>query len=189
MSDWQEERRRRDRARRDEVMRLPLLQVRRHGVIAGHDGDVLVCASVGPTGEVVAVWTTPEDQEAATSTTVSAAGASFPDPGAPRPVAARITVHSPELTAVTRIEDLTLAHITVQPMPGGRFLVAGARYRWRPDGPDRNAVLYDTDGQIVSEHVLGDGIAHVLATSTGEVWGGYFDEGIYGWGRIRAELQ
>ena len=186
MSDWQEERRRRDRARRDEVRSLPLLPVRRHGVIADHDGDVLVCASVGPANEVVAVWTTPEELEAVTSTTVSAAGASFPDPGAPRPVAARITVHSPELTAVTRIADLALAHITVQPMPGGRFLVAGARCRWRPDGPDRNAVLYDADGQIVSEHVLGDGIAHVLATSTGQVWAGYFDEGIYGnygWGR------
>jgi hypothetical protein len=46
-------------------------------------------------------------------------------------------------------------------------------------------VLYDADGQVVSEHVLGDGIAHVLATSTGQVWVGYFDEGIYGnygWG-------
>ena len=125
-----------------------------------------------------------------TSTTISAAGASFPDPGAARPVAARITVHTPELAAVTRIADLALAHITVQPMPGGRFLVAGARCRWRPDGPDRNAVTYDSDGQVVSEHVLGDGIAHVLATSTGQVWVGYFDEGIYGnygWGRADSQ--
>jgi hypothetical protein len=27
------------------------------------------------------------------------------------------------------------------------------------------------DGQVVSEHVLGDGIGHVLATSTGQVAG------------------
>jgi hypothetical protein len=141
MSDWHDERRRRDQARRDEVMSLPVLPVRRHGVLDGPGGDVLVCASVGPAGEVVAVWTTPEALEAVTSATVSAAGASFPDPGSARPVAARITVHAPELTAVTPIQDLALAHITVQPMPGGRFLVAGARCRWRPDGPDRNAVL------------------------------------------------
>jgi hypothetical protein len=57
---------------------------------------------------VVAVWTTPEGREAVTSTTVSAAGVSFPDPGAARPVAARITVHTPDLAAVTRIEDLYL---------------------------------------------------------------------------------
>ena len=105
-------------------------------------------------------------------------------------MAARITVHTPELASVTRIADLALAHITVQPMPDGRFLVAGARCRWRRDGPDRNAVLYDADGQVVSEHVLGDGIGHVLATSTGQVWVGYFDEGIYGnygWGRADSE--
>ena len=137
-----------------------------HGKPPTRDGDVLACASVGPAGDVVAVWTTPEAREAVTSTSVSAAGTSFPDPAAARPVAARITVHTPDLAAVMRIADLTLARITVQPMPGGRFLVAGARCRWRPDGPDCNAVLYDADGQVVSEHVLGDGIGHVLATST-----------------------
>jgi hypothetical protein len=135
MSDWQEERRRRGRARRDEVIRLPVLRVRRHGVIDGHDGDVLICASVGPPGEVVAVWTTPQDREAVTSATVSAGGASFPDPGAARPVAARITVHTPDLAAVTQIQDLALAHVTVQPMPGDRFLLVGARCRWQPEGP------------------------------------------------------
>ena len=171
-------------------MSLPVLRVRHHGVIGGRDGDVLVCASVGPAGEVVAVWTAPEGLEAVTSTTVSAAGACFPDPAAARPVAARITVHTPELAAVTPIADLALAHITVQPMPGGRFLVAGARCRWRRDGPDRNGVLYDTDGQVVAEGVLGDGIGHVLATSDGQVWIGYFDEGIYGnygWGQAGTE--
>ena len=167
-------------------MSLPVLRVRHHGVIGGRDGDVLVCASVGPAGEVVAVWTTPEGLGAVTSTTVSAAGACFPDPAAARPVQARITVHTPELAAVTRIADLALAHITVQPIPGGMFLVAGARCRWRRDGPDRNGVLYDADGQVVCERVLGDDIGHVLATSDGHVWVGYFDEGIYGnygWGQ------
>ena len=123
---------------------------------------------------------------AVTAATVSAAGACFPDPAAARPVAARITVHTPELAAITPIAGLALAHITVQPMPGARFLIAGARCRWRRDGPDRNGVLYDTDGQVVAEGVLGDGIGHVLATSDGQVWIAYFDEGIYGnygWGQ------
>ena len=171
-------------------MSLPLLQVRHHGVIGGRDGDVLVCTSVGPAGEVAAVWAAPDGLEAVTSATVSAAGACFPDPAAARPVAARITVHTPELAAITPIADLALAHITVQPMPGGKFLVAGARCRWRRDGPDRNGVLYDTDGQVVAEGVLGDGIGHVLATSDGQVWIGYFDEGIYGnygWGQADTE--
>ena len=99
-------------------------------------------------------------------------------------------MHAPGLAAVTPIADLTLAHISVQPMPGDKFLAAGARCRWRRDGPDRNGVLYDADGQVVSESVLGDGIRHVLATSNGQVWIGYFDEGIYGnygWGRAGTE--
>ncbi len=171
-------------------MGLPVLRVRHYGVIGGRDGDVLVCASVGPAGEVVAVWTAPDALGAVTSATVSAAGACFPDPATDRPVAARITVHTPELAAVTPIVDLMLAHITVQPMPGGRFLVAGARCRWRRDGPDRNGVLYDAGGQVVAERVLGDGIGHVLATRDGQVWIGYFDEGIYGnygWGQAATE--
>ena len=145
----------------------------------------MVCASTGPGGEAVAVWTAADDVSAVTSRTVSPAGASFPDPGTAGPVPARITVHDPGLVAVTPIE-LTLGHITVQPMPGDRFLVAGARCRWHRDGPDPNAVLYDEHGHVISRHVLGDGIAHLLAASTGEVWAGYFDEGIfgnYGWGR------
>jgi hypothetical protein len=85
------------------VLSLPVLPVRRHGVIDGPDGDVLACASVGSAGETVAVRATPEALEAVTSTTVSAAGASFPDPAAARPVAARITVHTPDLAAVTPV--------------------------------------------------------------------------------------
>src|ERR1700719_3323833 len=103
MNDWREQQRNRDRVRREEVMSLPVLRVRRHGVIGGRDGDVLVCASVGPAGEVGAEWTAPESLEAVPSTTVSAAGARFPDPAAAWPVAARITVHTPELAAVTPI--------------------------------------------------------------------------------------
>jgi hypothetical protein len=56
--------------------------------------------------------------------------------------------------------------------------------------PGPNAVRYDADGQVVSEHVLGDGIGHALADSAGQVWVGYFDEGIYGnygWGRADSE--
>ncbi len=183
---WQEARRERDRVRREEMMSLPVLPARHHGTLAGHDGDVRICASAGAAGEVVAVWTAPQDADATTIMTTTAAGVRYPEPGTDPPVAARITVHDPGLTAVTRIAELTLAHIFVQLMPGGRFLIAGARCRWHEDGPDRNAILYDAGGQVVSEHVLGDGIASLLADSSGHLWAGYFDEGVYGnygWGR------
>src|SRR5260370_13180773 len=95
MSEGREQQRHRDRVRPDEVMSLPSLRVRRHSVIGGHDGDVLVCASVGPAGEVAAVGTAPDGLGAGTSATVSAAGAGFPAPAATRPAPQRITVHTP----------------------------------------------------------------------------------------------
>ena len=66
-------------------MTLPVLRVRHHSVIGGRDDDVPACASVGPAGEVAALWTTPEGLGPVTSTTVSAAGAWFPDPAAAPP--------------------------------------------------------------------------------------------------------
>ena len=101
-------------------MTLPVLRVRHHSVIGGRDGDVPACASVGPAGEVAALWTTPEGLGPVTSTTVSAAGVWFPDPAAARPAAARITVHTPDLAAVTRIADLALAHIICSPCAARR---------------------------------------------------------------------
>jgi hypothetical protein len=70
-------------------------------------------------------------------------------------------------------------------MPDGRVLVVAARCRWRPEGPDRNAILYDTDGQIAGEATVGDGIEHIAVARSGHIWIGYFDEGVYGnygWG-------
>lgn len=48
MSDWQEQRRRRDQQRRDEVMRLPVLPVGRRALITGQNGDVVTITSIQP---------------------------------------------------------------------------------------------------------------------------------------------
>jgi hypothetical protein len=182
VNDWQEEQRR----RRTTVMALPTLKVRHHAVLApARPGDVRVAASVGPAGEVVALWSPAEELAALTATTTRPGSATFPDPRARRPVTARVTVHAPEPISVTTIPGLPLAHPTVQPLPHGRMLVVAARARWRPEGPDRNAIVYDADGNVLAEETLGDGIEHVLTTGAGDVWVGYFDEGVYGnygWG-------
>ena len=100
-------------------------------------------------------------------------------------MAARVTVHWPDPTTVINLAELDLPQPTVQPMADDRVLIVSARCRWRSDGPDRNARVFDADGSPVTEGTLGDGIAHVLSTPGGEVWVGYFDEGVfgnYGWG-------
>jgi hypothetical protein len=159
-------------------MALPTFKVRHHAQLtAPRRGDVRVCASIGPAGEAVAVWTAAEDLPAVTARTVTAGGASFADTRASRPVTVRVTVHAPDIVFNTPIAGLELAHLTI--------LLAGSRCRWRDSGPERNAVTYGTDGQALAEEVLGDGIEHLLVDSAGNVWAGYFDEGVYGnngWG-------
>jgi hypothetical protein len=186
VSDWLERRRRAEVTRRAEVMRLPVLAARFRAALAAGDGEVRVCASVGPHGQVVALWSATADQAALTPATVQPGFASFPDPVASRPVRVRVTVHDPAPVTAAQIAGLVIAHpVAVQPLPAGRFLIVGARSRWRREGPDRNAVIYGSDGQAAGEAVLGDGIEHVAATSDGHVWAGYFDEGVYGnygWG-------
>ncbi|MET8837551.1 hypothetical protein ABZV78_27060 [Micromonospora sp. NPDC004540] len=154
-------------------------------VLRADPRDALVSASIGPAGELVALWSTSEDEAALRSVTTQPGWATFPDPTTARPVTARVTRQAGDLVDVTELPGLTLAHPSVQPLPEGRVLVVGARCRWRKDGPDRNAVIYGSNGRIEAQATLGDGIEHVFTTTSGEVWVGYFDEGVYGnygWG-------
>jgi hypothetical protein len=139
--------------RRAAVTALPLRQHAR--IEAARPGDVLTCASVGPAGEVIAVWS-------------AAAGT------------ARVTVHAPAITSVTSLSELSLEVTAAQPLPGGRVLLATNRCGRRAGGPDRNAIIYGRDGRVQAAETVGDGVAHLLADGAGHVWAGYFDEGIYG---------
>ena len=186
MGDWAAKQRERDERRRAAVLALPVLPVCDNGALApAAPGDVLVSSSVGPDGQTVALWADAEDHAVFTSTTTQPGWATFPDPRTPRPVPARVTIDGKGPRVTVPIAELSLAHPIVQVLPGERVLVVAARCRWRPDGPERNAIIYDFDGQPLREETLGDGIEHVVTTSAGDVWVGYFDEGVYGnfgWG-------
>ncbi|MFD1147185.1 hypothetical protein [Saccharothrix hoggarensis] len=162
------------------------VELRRHGgLVPVSEDDVLVTADVGPHGEVVALWSTPEGREVLHALDGGRGGASFPAVRAARPVAARLTRHVPDRDAVVHLDGLALAHCHVQPLPGDRFLVVGARNRWTADGVEDNAHVVDPAGGVVRTALFGDGVAHVAATPSGQVWVGYSDEGVYGnfgWG-------
>jgi hypothetical protein len=119
------------------------------------------------------------------SRTESPGFASFPDPRTHRPVVARVVTYNPRPERDAAIADLEIAFPKVQPLPGDRTLIVGARCRWRPDGPERNAIVIDANGRREADGTLGDGVQEVLTTPSGMVWVGYFDEGVYGnygWG-------
>lgn len=100
-----------------------------------------------------------------------------------------IWVSGPEIVVVrqhteyevrTRITDLPLEYPLVQPMPEGQILIVDPRC-----DSDPNAILYDAEGRQLMAATFGDGIEHVLTTASGNVWVGYFDEGVFGddgWG-------
>jgi hypothetical protein len=68
----------------------------------------------------------------------------------------------------------------VQAMPDGGALIAKIRCGRRDGLLEHNARHIDSTGQLVRSATLGDGIEHMLTDSLGNVWVGFFDEGIYG---------
>lgn len=69
---------------------------------------------------------------------------------------------------------LELAFPTAHLMPGDTILTIGARAR---NPSHHNAIHHAADGTVITTARLGDAIEHVVTTSTGDVWVGYFDEG------------
>lgn len=68
----------------------------------------------------------------------------------------------------------------IQPL-GDDILLVCARSTYRgPNDFDLNGRVYTRDGTFVREFLLGDGIAAIQATTRGEFWASYFDEGIFG---------
>jgi hypothetical protein len=55
------------------------------------------------------------------------------------------------------------------------------RCRRFPDGShELSTKIYDAKGKLQREFLLGDGIEHVQIDRRGNIWVGYFDEGVYG---------
>jgi hypothetical protein len=70
-------------------------------------------------------------------------------------------------------------------LPEGETLIVGTRAHQSEEGSELNAKIYDSDGVLVREFLLGDGIEDVQTSEEGAIWVSYFDEGVYGnfgWG-------
>ncbi len=68
-----------------------------------------------------------------------------------------------------------------QTLPSDELLLVCARCRKHPDGThDLNARVFDYDGRMKREFLLGDGINRVQTLTDGRIWTSYFDEGVFG---------
>ncbi|MDG4839152.1 hypothetical protein O7631_21755 [Micromonospora sp. WMMD967] len=157
------------------------VRLRQHATLVPvQAGQVTVSVSVGPHGEAIALWSSTAGREALLGSTLSASGVSRPDSTTRAGVAVQVATYSPQARSVIAVPDLALAHCHVQPLPGGRMLLVGARSRRLAEGVENNAVIVDADGTTVRRGTLGDGIEHVQTTRSGRIWVGYFDEGVCG---------
>jgi hypothetical protein len=69
----------------------------------------------------------------------------------------------------------------VQLIEKNKLLIACARSYFYGDGNyDHNGKIFDFDGTLVREFLLGDGIEDVQVTNDDTIWTSYFDEGIFG---------
>jgi hypothetical protein len=143
-------------------------------------GDRLVTVSAGPHDEAVALWVDADDLPALLGRDTIPGGASFPRTLVRNPPPVRITTQGSAGPVTVALDALDIAFPTVQPLPGGRFAIVGSRCQWRPEGPDRNAIVVDRDGTVLARTTVGDGIQHALATPSGRLWLGFFDEGVLG---------
>ena len=135
--------------------------------------------SIGPSGELIVATTTADP--------IATHGVRHLDPTlggpgrlpGPAPYPLEIHTHGAS-RPVVRVEQVDLAAPTVQPVPGGGYLLVGARARWHGERAEPNAVVLDANGHHLRSFCIGDGVAHVQVSEAGAIWVGYTDEGVYG---------
>ena len=145
-----------------------------------------VSASVGPGAQVILLAVGRADVPVVRAHDVQPGWASFPVTRTERPYDAAVLVHDGHEARRIVLRDEDIGHPLVQPLPDGDVLVVGTRCRRFADGTfERNARVYGINGELRRAFLLGDGINDVQASSTGDLWVAYFDEGVfgnYGWG-------
>ncbi|NUS43583.1 MAG: hypothetical protein HOQ24_07850 [Mycobacteriaceae bacterium] len=159
----------------------PTVALRQHAELIPPDAGLeLVSTSIGPGGVLAAMWASPAGRDGLLSRTVDDGGPTFPLTRTPESVTVQVAAYDPAPVFGRVLSGVQPAHSSAHLLPGGRTLLVGARCANNADGPEHNAVVYDDAGGVERTGVLGDGIEHVATTAAGDIWVGYFDEGVFG---------
>lgn len=152
-------------------------------------GRQVLYSGVSPTGEAILLVASQSSVEAAQAEVEAALGEdardarlSFPFIWTTRPLAVEVLLHNGRhIVQQVQVSELPVAYPMAQSLLNGELLIVGKRCHRSPNGTsEHNARVYAPDGQALRSFVLGDGIADVQTTATGDVWVSYFDEGIFG---------
>jgi hypothetical protein len=107
--------------------------------------------------------------------------ASFPKTETEGEYSAIFSIYGADGAEEFQLPSLRATFPQIQVFPNGEMLVVAPRCRRFSDGTyELNATVYDSSGALRREFLLGDGIEHVQIDRKGNIWVGYFDEGVYG---------
>ena len=149
------------------MLALPMTPLRLHGYLdrPGHHPSGPAAVGVGPDDIAVAVWPPPAGGHGVVITSH--------DGNVPCSSERYRSRIRPSFSALEVPTSLPVSH--VQPLPGGKILIASARTQ----GTD-NAEVWAGSDHPHQAGLIGDAIEHLLTTPGGAIWAGYFDEGIFG---------
>jgi hypothetical protein len=95
---------------------------------------------------------------------------------APGPYDAVVVTVDDGASYETALGSVSARHPKVDSLPDGGFVVADARSRAGAE----QVQVFDALGRPTWTFRVGDGIEHLLTDESGDLWIGYFDEGVYG---------
>lgn len=148
---------------------------------------------MGPRGEAILLVVSSEERDAVFGRDEEPGGASFPKAKTETPYGARVLIHDETGVRSVGVAGETRAYPRVALLEDDEILLAGTRCRRFADGThELNGHVYGPDGQLRRELLLGDGIEHIATDVRGEIWVGYFDEGVfgnYGWGAMTTSAE
>jgi hypothetical protein len=149
--------------------------------LASLRGFTRIASSVSVTGEIVELFGPKDASRSIFGRIINAGWASFAKPRTDAPYAAVARVTGPSGAREISLDGLTTTFPHIEQLPGGELLVAASRCSRDASGTyELNAAVFGSGGKLVRQFTLGDGIEHVQADSNGNIWVGYFDEGVYG---------
>lgn len=162
-------------------MTAPTLQFELRRDLSEHlDGQAVIAEAICFDGRLAVVTSQPESKDAAFERTEQPGFASFPVTTASNKYDVTVHLFGAQTDETVSLSAISCAYPKVQTFPDGSVLLVSSRCRYSADGPELNASVYSPKGKLASQFCLGDGINHVLVTASGEIWVGYFDEGVFG---------
>lgn len=144
-------------------------------------GFKTVSVSVGVNGNAIRLLVPNEVAYGVFARTEQPGFASFPKTKTEQNYSSIVVVSGSTGLDKIELSGLTATFPQVEMLPTDEILVVAPRCQRLSDGThELNAKIYDSSGRLNREFLLGDGIEHAQTDARGNIWVGYFDEGVYG---------